>query len=121
MRTPAGTECRFYYEDYYRGREVRECRLIGRLPGAGSWSPALCRSCPVPGILRANACPNMALQARVVRRLRFWRRVRAEAYCTRHLVRVRDPHVGCGHCHEERGAQSALDLPVGPDRPPDRG
>ena len=31
MRTPAGTECPYYYADYYRGRSKQECRLIDRL------------------------------------------------------------------------------------------
>ena len=31
----------------------------------GRWKPSLCKSCPVPDILRQNACPNMALEARV--------------------------------------------------------
>src|SRR5688572_8219728 len=27
MRTPAGKECDFYYEDFHRGRELQECRI----------------------------------------------------------------------------------------------
>ncbi len=115
MRTPAGTDCRFYYEDYHRGRDLRECRLIANTPGGGRWEPALCRDCPTPAIQRANACPNMALQARVTRRLYFWRRVTVESYCTRHLAPVKNPHIGCGHCHEEQTRPSVFDLPVSGD------
>ena len=25
MRTPANTECPYYYEDFYRGRSAQEC------------------------------------------------------------------------------------------------
>ena len=32
MRTPANTECPYYYEDFYRGRSTQECRLVGRNP-----------------------------------------------------------------------------------------
>ena len=54
MRTPAGVECGNYYEDFYRGRSVQECRLIERNPSSKQWEPKLCARCPVPGIVRAN-------------------------------------------------------------------
>lgn len=102
MYTPAGTECPFYYEDFYRGRSKQECRLIGRNPRSRPWKPELCARCPVPEILRANACPNMVLDARVVRRwLGLVHHVEVYAVCTKHEVEVNDPYVGCGHCHPE--------------------
>lgn len=102
MRTPAGSECRYYYEDYYRGRETQECRLLARNPHAGRWRPALCRHCPVPGILQANACPDMVLEARVESRFLRGDRVVVEAYCTRTWEVVPEPKVGCGRCHLPR-------------------
>jgi hypothetical protein len=100
MRTPAGQECRYYYEDFYRGNSVQECRLIARNRGPDRWEPRLCTRCPVPGILRANACPNMVIEASVARRwLGLVRRVEVHAACTKHHVVVNDPYVGCGHCH----------------------
>lgn len=100
MRTPAGTECPYYYEDFFRGRSTQECRLIGRNPRSEQWKPKLCAHCPVPAILRANACPHMVLEARVVQRwLGLVRRVEVYAVCTEHHVEVSDPYVGCGHCH----------------------
>jgi hypothetical protein len=102
MITPAGKECRYYYADYYRGRETQECRLIGRNPRSEGWTPALCKNCPVPGILLANACLNLVLEGKVVKGLLGLRRkVRVTAVCSKHLVEVEKPHVGCGHCHEE--------------------
>lgn len=115
MITPAGKECRFYYEDYYRGKEFQECRLIARNPRSMPWEPALCHSCSVPAILRANACPHMALEAMVKRQWHFWKRVRIEAFCTKHLVEVKNPFVGCGHCHEASAGASVFELPVAPD------
>jgi hypothetical protein len=54
MKTPAGKECKFFFGDYYRGRNREECRL---LQAAGErWTRDLCRTCPVPGVLQANAC-----------------------------------------------------------------
>jgi hypothetical protein len=103
MITPAGVECRYYYADYFRGRERQECRLIAQNPQSAPWRPELCKTCPVPGILRANACPNLVLEGRVEQRLLgLKRRVAVNAVCSKYLVEVSEPHVGCGHCHEER-------------------
>ncbi len=101
MRTPAGKECKFYYADYYRGRDTQVCRLLEANPAAAQWQPALCATCPVPEILRANACPNLALRARVSQSFFGLRRqVQVEAGCLEYRVPVADPRVGCGHCHE---------------------
>ena len=107
MRTPAGKECKYYYYDYFRGREKQECRLIARNPEGGSWKPSLCGGCPVPDILRQNACPNLTLEAKVEKTLLGLReRVRVYAVCSQYLTEVDSPAVGCGHCHE------ALDVQV---------
>jgi hypothetical protein len=105
MRTPAGTECPFYFEDFHRGRERQECRLIERTPSGGIWEPSLCQGCRVPAITRANACPHLVLEARVVKSgfLGLGKKVEASAMCTRSLEDVPEPEVGCGQCH--------LDLP----------
>lgn len=101
MRTPAGSECPYYYEDFYRGRSTQECRLVGR-DSQLAWEPKLCSRCPVPGIVRANGCPSMVLEGRVVRRwFGLVRRVEVYAVCTEHQVEVTDPYVGCGHCHPQ--------------------
>lgn len=102
MQTPAGTECPYYYEDFFRGRSKQECRLIARTPNSEPWRPRTCSRCPVPDILQANACPHMALEARIVRRwLGLVRRVEVYAVCTKHHVEVENPYVGCGHCHPQ--------------------
>lgn len=103
MITPAGQECRYYYADYYRGREQQECRLIDQNPDSEPWRPDLCKSCPVPGILRANACPNLVLEGRVEKRfLGLSRQVTVTSVCSKYLLEGFEPQVGCGHCHEER-------------------
>ncbi len=100
MNTPYGQECRYYYEDFNRGRSRQECRLIQKNPDSEAWQPALCRTCPVPGILRANACPHMILEGKIVRRwLGLRRQVQVYAVCLRTAVEVTRPHVGCGECH----------------------
>ncbi len=99
MRTPAGKECSYFYGDYYRGRNVEECRLLQafNLP----WQPQTCQTCPVPGIQMANACPHMRLLPRLERPFPFIRRqVAVQAVCDLTKRKGFDPHVGCGSCHE---------------------
>src|SRR5437870_994543 len=67
MRTPFGQECKFFYADYFRGRKTEACRLLERNPNTEPWFVGLCRTCPVPGILAANQCPNLKLRGRVAR------------------------------------------------------
>jgi hypothetical protein len=97
MRTPAGGECSFFYQDYFRGKSLQECRL----PSIGAaWRPALCSTCPVPGIQMANGCPDMSLRGIVrVRWLGLQRRVHVFAYCRRANCSVENPYIGCGICH----------------------
>ncbi len=102
MITPSGTACKFYYQDFHRGRATQECRLLKDNPQSEPWQPGLCASCPVPGILRANACPNMTLTAWVGRRWLFGRQVRVRAFCSLAQQTVDRPHIGCGRCHEAR-------------------
>jgi len=109
MITPAGKECHFYYQDYHRGHSTQECRLIARNPDSEPWQPTLCDTCPVPDILRANASPHLALEGQVVRRFFFLRRVQVYAVCSKHLIELDDPYIGCPKCRAEAtGAQAIL-------------
>ena len=101
MRTPAGTECPFYYADFHRGASRQECRLIERNPEGGRWTPDLCAGCAVPRILQANGCSNLVLEARVHKGiLGMGKRVAVRARCTLSSQSVDRPEVGCGQCHE---------------------
>ncbi|MBE0699789.1 MAG: hypothetical protein IH586_22915 [Anaerolineaceae bacterium] len=100
MRTPAGFECKFFYGNYFRGRKQEECRLIGNVPAPNQWTPNLCKNCPVPVILLANACENLELNAHVKRSfLGIIRNIEISAYCTLSKQAVKEPHIGCGQCH----------------------
>jgi hypothetical protein len=100
LRTPAGTECPFYYADFHRGQNRQECRLIDRNPNGGTWSPDLCVKCSIPRILRSNGCPNLVLEARAQKGLLgMGRRVEIRASCTQSGGPVTEPEVGCGQCH----------------------
>ena len=97
MRIPTtGEECPYFYGDYYRGREHEECRLLGN----SNWTQKYCETCPVPGIVRANSCPNMVLTGEIKSGfLGIGKGVKVSAYCTKTHRDVSNPHVGCGECH----------------------
>ncbi len=100
MRTPAGRECRYFYGNYFRGRQQEECRLLADSRPPQPWTPDLCATCPVPDILQANACEHLVLHARVARGfLGLRRRVEVTAYCLKSRQAVAEPRVGCGQCH----------------------
>lgn len=101
MRTPAGTHCKHYYEDFNRGREQQECRLILANRASLPWTPDLCAGCKVPGILQANASPQLRLRLAVRKRLGIWRVLRLEASCLAHGIPLPDPAAGCPECAKE--------------------
>lgn len=103
MKTPAGQECRFYYQNFHRGRSDQECRLILGNVRSPEWRPKDCYQCPVPEILRANNSPDLVLEG-IVRKgfLGFNRRIEVRAFCSRHLVDVAQPEVGCPQCAAEK-------------------
>lgn len=103
MITPAGKECRFYYQDYHRGSEEQECRLIQANPRSSAWRPRDCFNCPVPDILKANGSPDLVLEGTISSGiLGFNRRVEVKAFCSRHSIDVPNPHIGCSECAKER-------------------
>jgi len=101
MRTPYGRECRYFYGDYYRGRNLEQCRLIQSKEDSRKWEPSLCKACPVPGILTNNACQNMVLSASVKNLLGI-KKVKVAAYCLKSHRAVKDPNIGCELCHQEQ-------------------
>jgi hypothetical protein len=100
MRTPAGKECRYFYGDYYRGRDREECRLLQSASPPILWKPSLCATCPVPEITLANACRYQELIPRLSRRFPFTsQEVRVQTFCAKTRRSGFDPHIGCGDCH----------------------
>ena len=103
MRTPAGKDCRHYYRDFHRGRNIEECRLIKQNPNSMPWRPTDCAKCTVPEILNANASPNMELTVTVkLRLLGLIRDVEVTATCLKHRIPIEDPFTGCPKCNAER-------------------
>jgi hypothetical protein len=102
MRTPAGSECSYYYEDFHRGRNTQECR-IPKAPKSAAWRPEYCAKCPVPRILLANASATMELTLNIKQTfLGFGRKMEVMAHCLRHDIPIADPYVGCEQCNKER-------------------
>lgn len=96
MRTPAGKECRHYYEDFHRGRNIQECRLIRDNPDSLPWRPRDCSKCVVPDILNANASRELTLKVTVkTGLLGFGRRVEVEAFCRREPIPLEEAYTGC--------------------------
>lgn len=95
MKTPDGRECKHYYEDYNRGRDIKECRLAKENPDSAAWNPTDCSRCPVPDILRANADPDMELTLTIKKGfMGFGRRVNVVARSKRDGSVIEDPYVG---------------------------
>lgn len=98
MRTSAGTECGFYYEDFQRGAARQECR-IPKGPGSQPWRPDDCARCPVPSILLRNDSPDLGLRITIAAGFAGTRRrIKLESWCERHAIDVEKPEVGCPQC-----------------------
>ena len=102
MRTPDGSDCSYYYEDFHRGRNVQECRAT-KAEGSAPWRLTDCAKCPVPRILLANASPNLHVILEIKSKwLGFGRSLNVTAFCKRHEIPIADPYVGCEQCNRER-------------------
>jgi hypothetical protein len=108
MLTPAGKECRHYYEDFHRGRNKQECRLIKQNLDSLRWQPADCAKCIVPDILNANASASLELKVTVTSRFMGMRReLKVEAYCDGKSISIEKAYTGCD---ETRTNRPGLDL-----------
>lgn len=100
MQTPYGSECPYFYGDYFRGKNHEECRLLGPSISAQKWTSKLCNNCPVPGISRANACEFMKLSGEVSPGIfGLGKSMKISAFCAKSNSVVKEPHIGCGICH----------------------
>ena len=115
MKTPAGKECKFYYADFYRGRNMQVCRLIEQNPESLRWRPHLCHTCTVPDILRANQSETLKLEAKVVNKwFGLKQEVEVEGWCSVCFSHVPNPMLGCPNCGQTDARPSVFDLDEGP-------
>ena len=97
MRTPFKRECSYYYEDFNRGADIRQCR-IARTKDSEWWRETECRRCPVPDIEAASGNPHLDLTLTVRSGFLGMRRAyEIEAWCVMHGP-IEDPYVGCLEC-----------------------
>jgi hypothetical protein len=115
MKTPAGKECKYYYADFHRGRDLQVCRLIEKNSDSPAWRPHLCHSCPVPDILRANGSETLTLDGKVVNKfLGLKQQVEVTGWCNVCFSEVPDPMRGCPN-RDHHNRPSILDLDEAPE------
>lgn len=110
---PNALACVFYHEDSHRQATKRACRLIERNPQSAPWQPGLCRTCPVPGLLKANPCIHLALEAKVVRKMGIFQRVEPYTVCTAKLIELSNPDVcwkGCDQFTTKQPASPVISI-----------
>lgn len=95
MITPNGKSCKHYYQDFHRGRNVQECRLVRSNPDSADWHTTDCARCVVPDILMANADPDMELTLTIKKGfLGFGRKLELTARDRRDGTVIENPYVG---------------------------
>lgn len=99
---PNPVNCRYFYGDYFRGKNKEECRLLGTHPKNGrSWQRKHCDNCPVPEIIIASNSRDLALEAEVTRKFLWKEQVEVTfAICSRHMRELSDP-LHCPDCAAE--------------------
>lgn len=97
MRTPAGKECPYYHEDFHRGRNTQECRLIQGNRESLPWRPSDCAKCKVPEIRNANASKHLELKVTVKPRfMGMGRLVEVTPYCRGEEISIEAAFTDCG-------------------------
>ena len=100
--------CRYFYGDYFRGRNKEECRLLEANPeNERAWRRSLCDSCPVPTILITSNSRDLLLEAQVKRKFLREQVEVTFAICSKHMIELNDPNY-CPACAK---GQDNLPLP----------
>ena len=95
--------CRYFYGDYFRGKNKEECRLLAASPhNERPWKRGHCDSCPVPEILITSNCRDLLLEAAVTRKFLREQVQVTFAVCSKHMNELSDP-LYCSKCAEETG------------------
>ncbi len=105
MKKPVN--CRYFYGDYFRGRNKEECRLIDANPtNQHPWKRKLCDSCPVPEIIITSSSRDLGLEAEVKQGWLWNQQVNVTfAICRKHMRQLEDPH-NCPECTAEQAKKS---------------
>lgn len=98
MHGLASVDCPFYHSDFNRGQETSACRMLEASPhGASGWHEGLCRSCPVPALMRDTACHHLHVEGEI-RQLFLRKRVQVTfALCRSGVEELANP-MRCPTC-----------------------
>ncbi|MEA3337132.1 MAG: hypothetical protein U9R25_14580 [Chloroflexota bacterium] len=100
MSKNAPPNCRFYFEDYFRGQETIECRLSkGR--ESRHWHRKICDTCSVPDVLRETNCPYLAIEGTIRKQFLSGERMEIFVICTKHSAQL-DATGYCARCAAEQ-------------------
>ena len=92
---PSPVNCRYFYGDYFRGKNHEECRLIAANPeNSRPWRRKLCNTCPVPELIITSNSRHLELEAKVQRKFLRDQVEVSFAVCTKHVLELDDP----GYC-----------------------
>lgn len=104
--TTGPVNCRYFYGDYFRGKNKESCRLLEANPNnQRAWSRQLCDSCPVPEIIRTSNSTDLLIEAEVKRKFLRSAVEVTFAVCSKHLVELTDPRY-CQECAKEYGDEA---------------
>jgi hypothetical protein len=93
--------CRYFYGDYFRGKNKETCRLLDANPNnQRAWYRQLCDSCPVPALVRSSNSLDLLLEAQVKRKFLRNAVEITFAVCSKHLAELTDP-LYCPECAKE--------------------
>ena len=101
MSTYKPVNCRYFYGDYFRGKEKETCRLLESSPGnRTAWKRKLCDTCPVPELLLTSSCRDLLLEGKVTKSFLRERVAVSFAVCATHMLDLDDP-AHCPQCEAE--------------------
>lgn len=106
--TTGPVNCRYFYGDYFRGKNKEACRLLEASPNnQRQWYRQLCDSCPVPEILLASNSGALLLEAEVKRK--FFRSTveLTFAICSKHMLELNDARY-CPECAKEQQSIASI-------------
>ena len=93
--------CRYFYGDYFRGKNKETCRLVENNPeNERKWQRKLCNTCPVPELLLTSNSRDLILEAVVKQRFLRSRVEVSFAVCGKHLLELHDAKK-CPKCAAE--------------------
>ena len=94
--------CRYFYGDYFRGKNYEECRLLEQNKNnERPWRRKLCDTCPVPELLLTSNSRDLLLEAEVKRKFLREQVEITFCVCGKHMLELENPK-RCPECAAEQ-------------------